>query len=371
MKKVVLITALLGLAAWAAFASDTIVEEIVVRVNSAIITRSEVQRSREQVENELRENNVPTTDKRAIEARKNIVRDMIDQQLLVQKASELGISADTELVKKLDAVRKELKLSSMEDLEKAAQGQGVSYEEFKNNLRKQILTQQVISQQVGSKIQSTPEKVKAYYDSHQQEFDRSEQVRLSEILISTEKEKSSADQSGAPGADAVAAAQARAEEVLAKIKAGGDFAGLATQNSDGPTAATGGDLGYFKRASLAPELESKVFAMKAGDATEITRTKQGFLILKVTEHRAAGVIPLKEAEPQIQQILYEQELEPALRTYLTKLREEAYIDIQAGYLDAGASPNQTKPLIVASARPQSQTNAKNNGLKRKKKLGIF
>jgi peptidyl-prolyl cis-trans isomerase SurA len=140
---------------------------------------------------------------------------------------------------------------------------------------------------------------------------------------------------------------------------------VAKKSSDGPSAAQGGDLGYFKRGTLSKDLEDKAFAMKADEITDVIRTKQGFVILKVTEHQQAGIPTLKQMEPRIQDALYYQKLQPALRVYLKKLREEAFIDVRAGYVDSGASPNQTKPVETAS----KEASAKN--LKKKKKLGIF
>ncbi len=105
--------------------------------------------------------------------------------------------------------------------------------------------------------------------------------------------------------------------------------------------------------------------MKAGEITEPIRTKQGFVILKVTEHQQAGIPTMKQMEPRIQDALYYQKLQPALRAYLKKLREEAFIDVRQGYVDTGASPNQTKPVET----PGKEAGAKN--LKKKKKLGIF
>ena len=116
---------------------------------------------------------------------------------------------------------------------------------------------------------------------------------------------------------------------------------------------------------LAKDLVDKTFAMKAGDVTDVIRTKQGFVILKVSEHQAAGIPSLKEIEPRVQDALYVQKLDPALRTYLTKLREDAFIYIKPGYVDTGASPNQTAPL---------ETTRKDIGakkLKKKKKFGII
>jgi peptidyl-prolyl cis-trans isomerase SurA len=106
--------------------------------------------------------------------------------------------------------------------------------------------------------------------------------------------------------------------------------------------------------------------MKAGEVTDVIRTKQGYVILKVTSHQNAGIPPLKDIEPKIQDALYMQQLQPALRTYLTKLREDAYIDVKDGYIDSGASPNETKPVEVATAKANDAKK-----LKKKKKLGIL
>lgn len=347
--------------AWAV-ASDTVVEEIIARVNDQIITRSDLHRSREQMLNEMHQQNIPERDPREVEAENNLLRDLIDQQLLVQKGAELGITADTELIKRLDELRKQMNLDSMEALEKAAQQQGVSFEEFKQNMRNGIITQKVIQSEVGGHINITPDDVKHYYEEHRAELEQPEQVRLSEILVTPE-----AKAGEEPSAEAVAAAQQKAEQALADVKSGKSFSEVAQKYSNGPTAAQGGDLGFFKRGMLAGELENKTFAMKAGETTGVTRTKQGFVVLRVDEHRDAGMPALKSVEAQITEQIYYQRLQPALRAYLTKLRENAFIDIKLGYIDSGASPNQTKPVLTNSALPPG-ANAKP---KKKKKFGLF
>src|SRR5439155_2559402 len=175
-------------------AADTVVEEIVARVNSDIITRSEFQRSRDQLLNELKQKFGSEADAKFAENEKNVLRDLIDQDLLVQKGKDMGITGDTEVIKKLDEIRKQMHLESIEEVEKAAQEQGVSFEDFKQNLRNQIVTQEVIGREVGSKMQITQDEMKAYYDEHAKELERPEQVRMSEIMVSTqpkegEKEK--------------------------------------------------------------------------------------------------------------------------------------------------------------------------------------
>jgi peptidyl-prolyl cis-trans isomerase SurA len=108
--------------------------------------------------------------------------------------------------------------------------------------------------------------------------------------------------------------------------------------------------------------------MKAGDVTDVIRTKQGWVILKVVDHQMAGIPPMKDVLPKIQDALYYERLQPALRAYLTKLREEAYIKYAQGYVDTGASPNQTQPIETAAAK---ESDAKKLGKKKHKKLGFL
>jgi len=344
-----------------AFGADTIVEQIVARVNNQIITSTEFQRSEEELRKEAQQQDPVNADKVIAEREKDVLRDLIDQQLLLEKGKDLGITADTELIKKLDQMRKDMNLDSMEDLEKAAQAQGVSFEEFKQNMRNQIITQQVISKEVGSRLAIDKQEEQRFYDEHKSELDQPEQVRLSEILVSTEKKAAGSQDEN----QVLQAAKTKAEGLLDQIQKGAKFDDVAKKDSAGPSAAQGGDLGYFKRGTLAKELEDKTFAMKAGDVSDVIQTKQGYIILKVTEHTQPGVPPLSQIEPRIQDALYMQKLQPALREYLTKLREDAFIYTMPGYVDTGASPNQTQPIMTAAKDDKAKP------LKKKKKLGLF
>jgi peptidyl-prolyl cis-trans isomerase SurA len=344
----------------------TVVEEIIARVNSSIISRSDLKRSEEQLVAEQSKAD-PSVPAESQPQQKDLLRDLIDTQLLSQKAEELGISADTDVVKRLDELRKQMHAESMEDLEKAAQAQGVSFEEFKQNLKNSIVTQRVIQQEVGAHISVTQQEIQAFYDQHKAELQRPEQVRLSEILMSTHPAASG--QTAAPAAsgdEAVAQAKAKADAIYAQLVKGAKFDDLAQKNSGGPTAAQGGDLEYFKRGTLSKQLEDQVFGLKAGQFTEPVRTNQGWVILKVTEHQSEGVPTLKEVEPQIQERLYMTKMQPALREYLTKLRENAFIDIKPGYVDSGASPNETKPVYTTASAVDDAKKAK-----KKKKFGVF
>jgi len=348
---------------------DTVVEEIVARVNNAIITRADLRRADEEVKQELSQQNAPNPDQAYAERKRDELRDLINQQLLVQKGQDLGITADTEVIKRLDEIRKQVGATSMEDLEKVAEQQGVSFEDFKNNLRNQIITQQVISREVGSHIQVPAQEVKQYYDEHKADLEHPEQVRLSEILIPVTVPKDSNGKelpNVEPDPQVVAAAQAKADELVKEIRGGAKFEDVAKANSGGPTAQQGGDLGYFKRGMLAKELEDKTFALKPGEITDAIRTKQGFVILQATEHQQAGIAELKQVENQIQEKLYYTKLEPALKDYFKKLREDAYIDVKPGWVDTGAVATQTKP-IMTDDKPKKEASAK----KKHKKFILF
>src|SRR6202046_2311404 len=398
MKRMLLI--LLGLSLVPAFAAGQVVEEIVARVNGSIITRSEVLRSKDQLKDDVKQQDAANADKLFSEREKDILRDLIDQQLLLEKGKDLGITGDTDLIKRLDQMRKDMKLETMEELEKAATAQGISYEDFKQNMRNQIITQKVIGEEVGSHLNITTDEQQKFYDQHKSELEQPESIRLSEILIEPEKpapvkpadkpaaekpaENGAADPNATNGGDpnpqdatdavkkaaesALAAAEAKANELLKQLRAGASFEDAAKKNSAGPSAAQGGDLGVFKRGTLAKEIEEKTFAMKSGEITDVTRVKQGYIILKVTDHQKAGIPPMKDVGPKIQDALYYDKLQPALRAYLTKLREEAYIKIQEGYTDSGHSANQTEPVEAAAAK---ETDAKNLKKKKKKFLGVL
>jgi peptidyl-prolyl cis-trans isomerase SurA len=327
------------------------VEEMVARVNDQIITRSDYERAMKELDAEARQHGASMQEISA--AHKDLLRNLIDQQLWISKGKELGITGETELINKLNDIRKQYNLETIEDLEKAAKEQGVSFEDFKANIRNQIVTQLVMRQEVGKRVQFTPGEAQRYFEQHKQEYAQQESVKLAEILVSTGTPAPSATTPGVQPDDpaVLAAAQAKANDIEAKLHAGGDFSQLARNFSDGPTAAEGGDLGQFKRGALAKVLEDKTFGLKAGQFTEPIRTRQGFVILKVIEHVPGGIPQYKDVESQVEENFYMARMEPAMREYLTTMREQAFIDIKAGYTDSGASAKQTKPIYSAYTPP--------------------
>ena len=318
----------------------TVVEDIVVRVNDQIISRSDVERQAEQLNQAAAAGNVPK-DQLATE-QKNMLRDMIDQQLLLSRGKELGLDVKSDVIRQLDEIRQKNNFKSMDELEAAARKEGVNFEDFKAQIQNQLLTQMVVRDEVGRKIQMTQGEAQKYYDEHKDHFQQPEQIKLSEILIPTPENATAAQ---------IAQAEAKAKDVKGQADKGADFADLAKKYSGGPSAAQGGELGVWKRGGLAKVLEDATFDLKVGESTQPIRTRQGFVILKVTEHDQAGPAPLKDVMPQVEEAMYMQQMQPALRAYLTKLRVDSYVEIQPGFVDSGASPDETKFANTAYAPP--------------------
>lgn len=317
-----------------------VVESIIARVNDQIITSSDYDRALKDLEQEDQQRGA--TMQQEADDRKNLLRSLIDQQLWLSKGKELGTKCDVELTKRLDDIRKQYHLASIDDLQKAAQEQGVSFEDFKSNICNQIITQDVMRQQVGSTIQITPGEARQFYEAHKQDYVQPESVHLDEILISTGTD-------GSQDAAKAAAAKAKADDIEAKLASGGDFAQLARSFSDGPTAAGGGDLGDYKRGQLPQELEDATFSLKPGQWTKPILTRQGWIILKVSQHTPAGPAPYKAVENQVEDALYMSRMEPAIRDYLNKMRDNASIFIAPGYTDTAATAAEINSSISFSA----------------------
>ncbi|HXJ05159.1 MAG TPA: peptidylprolyl isomerase [Candidatus Acidoferrum sp.] len=329
----------------AAPSEGKVIEEIVARVNNEVITRSELEHSKatagEDAKADCQNRCTPEQLKQITEdGQKNALRNLIDQSLLVQRAKDMSMSVEPDVIKQLDQIRIENKLDSLEALEKAVESQGLNWEDFKNNIRNGLLTKKVISSEVGSHISIGKDELQKYYDAHKQDFIRPEQVALRSIEINT---------AGKDEAE-VAELKKKADTALKRIKDGEDFGEIAKRYSDGATAKQGGYLGIYKRGELSKQLEDIVFKMKKSDLTEVMETKQGFLIMQVLEHYDEGQQSLAKVENEIMEKLYGERMEPALREYLKTLREESYVVVKPGYQDAAGGSNSE--IQEVSATPE-------------------
>jgi peptidyl-prolyl cis-trans isomerase SurA len=336
-------------------ARATVVEEIIARVNNDVITQSDYQHADMQLKEEISHDcqNCPA-DKLAAEYKdqqKDLLRGLIDQSLMVQRAKDMGLSVESDLIKRLDDVRKQNNLNSIEDLEKAVEGSGLPWEDYKTQIRNGMLTQEVIRREVGSHINIPTEEVKTYYGAHSQEFTRPEQVVLTEIFLSTEGKSP----------EEMESVQKKTEDLRNRVVKGDDFNEIAKRYSEGSTAKDGGDLGTFQRGQLSPQLEGVVFKMEKGQITDVIQTKTGFEVLKVENHYQAGLQPLEKVENEVMNRLYMEKMQPTLRTYLGELREESYVNVKPGYTDSAAVAGAS---VIQEVQPTPDVATKNKAKKK-------
>jgi parvulin-like peptidyl-prolyl isomerase len=342
-------------------AADTaIVEEIVAKCNGDIITRGDLDRARRELMETLRANGVVGDDleKQLTDREKNLLRDRIDQLILTQKAKDLNINVDADVSKQLAGIQSDSKIADPEKFQTYIKEQsGMSYEDFKQELKNRLLTQRVIREEVTEKMSVKHEDAEKYYNEHKAEFVRDERIFLQEILISTE------------GKDAagVAAAEKKAKDLVARARKGERFAEMARDNSDSVSAKGMGELPPYKKGDVSKVIDDAVWNQPKGYITDPIRTSNGFLILRVEDHQKAGQAEFSEVESRINEILLSPKLDAAVREYLTKLRKDAFLEIKADYIDTGAAggkdtawadPAQLKPETVKKEEVESRTRHK-------------
>jgi len=325
--------------AWAADAKPEpkdvrVVEQIVAKVNNDIVTLGELDRTRRQIEAELKQQAPPDQFQKAMQQVQNdLLRDRIDQLLLVQKAKDLNITVDQDVSKYMAQLQKDSGITDPDQFRRYIEEKnpsGDSFEDFKQHAKEGLLKQEVIRREVGGRIAVSRAEARKYYDEHHSEFTREEQVELREIFLSTENK----DSAGA------AAIEKKAKDLVARARKGENFGNLAKDNSNAETARNYGDLPPFKRGTLKKEIEDLVFNQSRGYVTDPIKQPNGFLILKLEERFAAGLQPFEEVENEAMGRVYQPRMEPAVRAYLTKLRQEAYLQIRPGYTDTAAAPGK-------------------------------
>jgi peptidyl-prolyl cis-trans isomerase SurA len=335
-------------------AGGKVVEEIIARVNNDIITKSEYDKALASALDDARQECENRCTPQQLEAatedrRKNALRDLIDQSLLVQRGKDMSISVETDVIKQLDQIRISNKLPDMDALEKAVTSQGLNWEDFKNNIRSHLITQKVIGQEVGSHITIAESDARKFYEAHKGEFIGPESVALREIVVSTEGKKDAE----------LPDLKKKAETALKRVNDGEEFGEIAKRMSDGSTKDQGGYLGVYKRGELAKPIEDKVFSMKRNQLTDVMETKQGYLILQVLEHYDEGQQAFEKVKEKIMNQLYEERMQPALKNYLKTLREQSYVVIKPAYVDVAGGGNSE--IQEVSATPEQSKDKKDKG----------
>jgi peptidyl-prolyl cis-trans isomerase SurA len=339
-----------------------IIDQIVAKVNGDIVSQDELERYTKELDAQLKAQKVSGAQYRQEmeQGQKDVLAKRIDELLLTQKGKELNMNVDSDASKYMANLQRQ---SGIADTDKfhdyIRQQAGMSYEDFLSETKNQLLTREVIGQEVGRHINVTDKEVEDYYKAHQSEFIREEKVFLSEILISTQ------------GKDAagMAAAEKKAKQIAAEASRGQRFTELARDNSDAATAKDGGFLGSYKKGDLEASLEAAIWDKPKGYVTQPIKLPNGFDIFRVDDHTKKGLAPMADVKSEIENQLYGPKMQPKVREYLTQLRRQAFLQIKPGFVDTGAAPGQdTKWQEVAQLKPETVTKAEVEQKTRHKRL---
>lgn len=248
--------------------------------------------------------------------KKDILEGLIEREVLYQESQKAGIKVtDQKVDEQLAGIKK--RFPSDEEFQRALASMNLTEAEVRSQIQRGLAIRELIDQQVASKIVITDEATSAYYKGNPQLFKQPEQVKASHILIKVE-----------PSADdaAKAAAKKKIADIQQKLKDGGDFAELAKQNSEGPSATRGGDLGYFNRGQMVKPFEDAAFSMKPNEVSDLVETRFGYHLIKVYEKKPAQTTAYEDVKDQIAQRLKREKVEKDATLYVENLKKGAKVE---------------------------------------------
>ena len=297
-----------------------VVNAVAALVNDEIITLHEINREAQSVIREA-EKKERLDDAGRSQIKRQVLDRLVEKRLVDQKVRELNIRVSEEEIRQaIEDVKKQNNMASQEILVAALAGQGLSFEQYRSQLREQIEKLKLVSQEVRSKIQVGESEVREFYDANPLKYTEDETFRARHIYFRT-SEKSPADE--------IKRTMTTALMVLAEAKGGRNFAELARAYSEDPAARKdGGDLGVFRKGDMLPELERAVMAMKPRDVSELVYTSSGFHIVRLEERIAGKLKPFEQVKGEVEELLYRKKSEERFSQWAKELKSRASIEIK-------------------------------------------
>jgi len=310
------ITILALLALHPSLSPAQVIDGIAAVVNEEVITTFELDKEYQLMQKE--QEKLPAGEKMGL--RNAALNRLVDKKLIDQKIRELDIKVmDDEIKLAIDDVKKQNHMDQ-EALVQALAGQGLSFEQYRAQLKEQLERLRLMSQEVRSKIQVGDAEVREYYDANRAKYGAVEQFRARHIFFKIDRKG---------GAAELARVEALAAGVLKQARAGKDFAELAKTYSNDPAAAKdGGDLGTFKKADMLPEIGDSVAAMKQGEISELVLSQAGLHIIKLEEISLSSGKPFSEVKVDIEELLYKKKADERFAQWVKDLRASVAIDIK-------------------------------------------
>lgn len=286
-------------------------------VNGTAITQEEFQSALERNRAQMQAQGQSVSQAQIQQLRTDVLESLITQELLFQESKRLDISVSAEEVtSELSSIKGQF--PDEERYAQALEQAGVSEEELRADIKRNLAIEKLVTQEIENPEELTEEELRAFYDENPDLFESGERIKARHILISTQDAGSEAEQQ---------AALQEAQELRQQIvEEDADFAAIAKEHSDGPSAENGGRLGTFSRGQMVPAFEEAAFALDVGQISEPVKTQFGYHVIQVTDKIEAGTAPYEEQRERIRQYLTQQRQRDVFDSYLSDLKEAAEIE---------------------------------------------
>ncbi|MCD6586893.1 MAG: peptidylprolyl isomerase [Desulfobacteraceae bacterium] len=289
----------------------------VARVNGVEISQVDLERKFNLIKERYASMGVPLDDTKLNEFKDNILKSLIEQEVLYQESIAQGIKIDPEAIKaELDNFKKQFETEAA--FKKQIAAMNYTVDAITSQIKQSKTIQIFIEEKVMSTVSISDEETKAYFDSHPDEFKMPERVRASHILLKVDPKATDASK---------AETLKKIEGIKSKLDNGEDFAKLAEENSDCPSSAKGGDLGFFSRGQMVKPFEEIAFALKPGEVSGVVETQFGYHIIKTQEKKIATTLSYDDIKEKLTGKLKENKFKKMFPTYIESLKAKYKIEI--------------------------------------------
>jgi peptidyl-prolyl cis-trans isomerase SurA len=305
-----------------------VIEQILVRVNGEVFTKSDLEARQADALRELGQDVDPKklgdAQLRAAldKVTPQVMAGVVDEMLLLQRGKELGYKlSDEQFTSVLDSIKKDRKLDTDEQFQQALKDSNMTLADLRRQIEKSVVMDRVRQNEVLSKIAISDEEARRYYDAHKNEFTKPQEITLREILVAV---PAGAGNTVNVGADNEA--KDKAASLRARALAGDSYEKLAADFSDSPSKSNAGLIGPISSTDVSPDLRKLFDAMKVGDITQPLRIPTGYQILKLESRSDSQTAPFEQAKDQISDRVFTDKRKDEYEKYMEKLRAQAIID---------------------------------------------
>lgn len=297
-----------------------VMDRVVAVVNGQVITLSELNEREGPIAKQVSEAfSGPERDRRLAELKKKVVDSLIEDLLLEQEAERLGMKvSDRDIDDAIDEVKKQNSLDD-EGLRAALKREGLTYESYRVQIKKQIEKSRVIGQQVRSKVSVTDKELADYYERNKRLFLKDDEIKVSHILFLVPENASGEE---------IERIKGQALQVLELARKGNEFSELAKKYSQDASAMEGGSLGFFKKGQLLPALEAAAFSLKKGEISDLVRTPYGFHIIRLDYIKEASPEPFETVKEKIKSAATSEMMEQRYKDWMDELKKSAIIELK-------------------------------------------